>query len=51
MLLCCDTDSQDLDMVKTAAGVQYRIEKLNPVEMHRSAISHYEADAKLVEEG
>lgn len=44
------TASQDLDMVKTAAGVYYRIEKLNEVTGY-SGVSHYEADAKLVEEG
>ena len=45
------TDAQDLDMVKTAAGVQYRIEKLNEVPAHRGATSHHSADARLVEEG
>lgn len=45
------TDSQDLDMVKTGDGVQYRLEKLNEVNGFAGAISHHEADARLVEEG
>lgn len=45
------SSSQDLDMAKTAAGVFYSLEKLNPVTMYDGSTSHYEADARLVEEG
>lgn len=45
------TSSQDLDMVKTAESIYYRLEKVNDVTMYGGETSHKAADASKVEEG